>query len=425
MKLTESFDKRYLAKVGITVVSAAVALGIIIYAAYHLLDRLTPGLDLVDAVPKTVTHTVTADAYIMRDEEPLYTSKTASGSIAPAVRNGERVSIHGKIADIYANMSPEIEQRLSEIDEQIALLIKNRADNRSVQSASGLDSEIYEEVFTIREKCADGDYADALALKTNLLVSIRKKEILTGAVTDYQTQINKLESEKAALRMELGACLEQIYSSSAGYYFSEYDGYGNVFSSDLVDTMTYDDFVSMTESDPEGGYGMSIGTMVHDYRWYIACPMSKKDAAQFSDMTRCNVLFTYSGETLSMRPYRVIAKTHEDAAVVVFSCDKMPENFDYLRKQPVRITAAEYIGYEIPLEAVRVIDGYEGVYILDEVTIEFRRINPIYTTDSYVLCTGYSEELNGSLEDSPHAWISQNDIIIVSGRELYTGKVVG
>ncbi len=426
MKLSETFDKRYLARVGLTVVSAALALGVIIFAAYHILDRMSPGLDLVDALPKTVTHTISADAYIMRNEEPLYAEIATHGSIAPTVGNGERVAIHQKVADVYAQMSPEIEKRLSEIDEQIELLLKNREDGRSVQSAAGLDGEIYDAVFAVRDHCADGNYSDALGLKTNLLVSIRKKEILTGMVKNYDAQIAMLEEEKASLRAQLGVCLEQIYAPTAGYYVSEYDGYGQIFSSSIVDTVSYDEFMEKTTADPEKTTGMTVGAMLHDFRWYIACPMTKTDAAYFAEMARCSVTFSYSGDTLEMKPYRIITESRGSEAIVVFSCEKMPRNFDYTRKQPVEISAAEFTGYEIPTGAIRVVDGVEGVYILDEVTIRFRRIRTIYTMDGAVICVGdVSDDQTSDETEGEYSWIRQNDIVIVGGRDLEAGKVIG
>ena len=110
----------------------------------------------------------------------------------------------------------------------------------------------------------------------------------------------------------------------------------------------------------------------------------------------------------------------------------MPENFDYTRMQPVEISAVEYTGFEVPIEAVRVVNGFEGVYILDEVTVEFRRINIIYEGDGYVICTGdpddkipVTDETEVDVNDELYPWIEQNDIIVVSGTELYSGKVVG
>ncbi|MGN1346226.1 MAG: HlyD family efflux transporter periplasmic adaptor subunit [Eubacteriales bacterium] len=444
MKKQATFDKSYLMRIGLYVLAAALAFGIIVYLAYHMIGRFSPGLELVDAVPTSVSRTVTAYAYLMRDEKAIFASGVSAGSVAPAVRDGAHVSIYSKIADVYANSSPDTEARLNELDEQIALLEKNRSDNRSVQSTAGLDADIYSELFTIRSYCEEGSYVDALSLRTKLLVSIKKRAILTGEITDYSSHIAMLEGEKASLRATLGACLETVYSPSAGYYFSGWDGYESIFSSAAIDSMTFDDFLQKTEAEPETESGLCVGTLVSDYKWYIACLMDKTDAAGLVDRYTCSVMFRYSGETLDMELYRIIPETPGERAVVVLRCGKMPVNFDYTRMQPVDIVTAEYTGYEIPSSAVRVVDGFEGVYVKNQVTIEFRRIYILYDNDGTVICSGkpdsmkYEQNADGTyklddngnrieindLNDEIYPWIAQNDIVVVSGTELYTGKTV-
>ncbi|MBQ4354708.1 MAG: hypothetical protein IJC71_07420 [Clostridia bacterium] len=260
-------------------------------------------------------------------------------------------------------------------------------------------------------------------------MDIKKRGILTGEITDYSAQIRLLEQEKSELRASLGASLQSVYASSTGYYFSEYDGYGEIFSADLVDTMTFDQFMTMTAAEPVFASGVSVGTMVHDFNWYIACPMEKTEAAALLELYDCTVTFDYSGISLDMELYRVISETPGDRAVVVFRCGKMPQGFDYTRMQPVQISAVEYTGYKIPLAAVRVVGGFEGVYVLDEVTLAFRRVHIVYEKDGWVVCTGKPESADGentvTADDTVFPWIQQNDVIVVSGTELYSGKVIG
>ena len=73
------FDRQYLAKVILYTLGAAAGIALVLYVGYHVISNFLPGYELVDAVPKTVTKTVRADAYIMRDEEPLYAYDIASG----------------------------------------------------------------------------------------------------------------------------------------------------------------------------------------------------------------------------------------------------------------------------------------------------------------------------------------------------------
>jgi len=164
MKKKSAFDTPYLLRIGLYILTAALAFGVLVYAAYHLFGRFSPGLELIDAVPTTVSKTVSVHAYILRDEEPVYASDIPTGSVAPAVRDGSHVSLYGKIADVYSNFSPDTENRLNELDEQIALLEKNQSADRSVQSTAGLDADIYNQLFTIRSHCEDGSFADEILM---------------------------------------------------------------------------------------------------------------------------------------------------------------------------------------------------------------------------------------------------------------------
>ena len=85
--------------------------------------------------------------------------------------------------------------------------------------------------------------------------------------------------------------------------------------------------------------------------------------------------------------------------------------------------------FRIPMTALRVVDGYQGVYIKNKVSIEFRRVSVIYEGDGYVICTGNPEDADPtaspvSPEGQEYQWIRQNDVIVVEGTGIYSGKVV-
>ena len=151
--------------------------------------------------------------------------------------------------------------------------------------------------------------------------------------------------------------------------------------------------------------------------------MSRSEANNFEVGKSYLMDFSYNDTTLSMRVERVINDTSRDNSIVVYSSEKMPLNFDYTRMQPISVSVKDYTGFKIPVSAVRVIDGYEGVFVKDEVTIEFRRINVIFEDEGYVICTGAPEDTT-EVEGNEYSWIRQNDIVVVSGTELYSGKVV-
>lgn len=425
-KFTDVFDKNYLIKTLSAFLTAVFALGVIFYISYHIADRFETELSLLNATYKTVVKNIYADAYIFRDETVLRSTGVSNGSVTPSVHNGEKVFSYEKVADIYNYTSPDIEKRIAEIDEQILLLEQSRSDDLSVLNTSGLDSEIFRNVQNIRVNSENGNFGDALAYRTELLVSIKKRDILTGSVKNFDEQINILKREKSELTAKLGTCLESVYASASGYYYSETDGYEQIFTAESLDSMTYDGFMQLIRTEPNYS-GLAAGKIATDFRWYIACPMTKAEAASFDTNVYYSVTFPYNNKSLNMELYSVISEPSGTGAVAVFECRSLPYDFDYMRLQPVQICATDYTGFEIPISSIRIVDGYEGVYVLDEVTVAFRRVNILYEYDGYFLCTGEAAvpDETGENGESVYPWIKLNDIIISEGKDLYIGKVIG
>ena len=424
MRFFDIFNKQYLKRTLVTLCSAALALGIIFYISYHLTDSFDTPLGLQNAVYVDESKTIHADGYIFRSEKVLYAGTTAEGSVTPAVTDGRRLARYDKAADIYEGTSPDVLARIAEIDSQLALLEKSAAEDVSQVNTSGLDAAIFQNVQDIRAQVENGAVGDAVTMRTNFLVNIKKREILGGSMKDYSTQIALLREEKNNMKSQLGACLETFYTPQSGYYFSpaSVDGYETVFEADELADMTYDEFMTLIASEPEisSRSTQCVGKLVTDFRWYLACPMSKAEASELEDGYSYTVTFPYNGnKTLRLRLETVIPELPGSGAVAVFVCENIPDGFDYTRMQPVQVAIADYRGFSVPLSAVRMLDGYEGVYVLDEVTVVFKRIKIVYEGDGYYICVEGEED-----EDSPYGWLRMNDVIITEGTGLEVGKVI-
>ena len=425
MRFFDIFNKQYLKRTLITLCSGLLALGIIFYISYHLTDSFENPLGLQNAVYVDQSKTIYADGYILREETVLYASSRNVGSVTPSVADGQRLARYDKAADIYEGTSPDITARIEEIDSQLSLLEKSQADDVSQVNTSGLDASIFQNVQDIRTQVEEGSLGEAVNIRTSFLVNIKKREILGGTMTDYSTQIALLKEERNALRAQLGSCLETYYTPQSGYYFSpaSVDGYESVFASDKLDDITYDTFMELTTKEPEAPKRQTqcVGKLVTDFRWYLACPMTKTEAAELEDGRSYTLVFPYNGnKSLRMKLDNVIPELPGTGAIAVFVCELVPEGFDYTRMQPVQISTADYRGFSVPMSAVRMVDGWEGVYVLDEVTVTFKRILIVYEGDGYYICVEGEED-----PDCPYGWLRMNDVIITEGTELEIGKVVG
>ena len=426
MKASETFDNKYLGRKAAYIAGALFLIAAIIYLGYVVAGITAPSSEYVDAVPAVTVKTIETDGYIFRDEKPVYSSVLAgreSGSAVAAVQNGTKISAGTKIAEVYSSVSADTVRRISELEDQIKLLEKYSSEERSLLSANGVDEEIYGIVSAMRKNSEDGDYANTLSLRSALLVDLKKKDIITGEITDYESQIRQLEREVESLRNQLGTKLDTVYSSDPGYYFISYDGYGNVFDSKKIETLNWSEYRKILSSSPET-VSACVGTIVKNYRWYVS--FDTDDVSDIVAGRSYDVFFSYSNETISMTVERIISDDEGKNFVVIMSTGQMPDGFDYTRMQPIKVSTVSYSGYRIPKTALRVLDGYQGVYVRNKVDVEFKRVNIIYEDGMYVICTGNPDDNYVPTEETQngrtYGWIKQNDIIIVNGTDIFDGK---
>ena len=86
-----------------------------------------------------------------------------------------------------------------------------------------------------------------------------------------------------------------------------------------------------------------------------------------------------------------------------------------LRLENVKIKTGSYKGFKLPKSAVHEENGIKGVFILDRKILNFKEIDIKYENDDFVVC-----ERNDTKENQ----LQENDIVVISGRNLYDGKII-
>ena len=424
MRKQPYFDKQYLKRVSVYVLVSIVSVSAILYLSYHLSNNFKDRIETVFARQTTLSSSITCEGYIMRDETPLYAEGISSGSLSATLEDGQKVRAFSKVADIYEISAPDTESKLSSIEKQIALLENCKSMSMTVGDTSSIDDTIFSTVVEMRKAAEGGNFSKELSLKTDLFVNMKKRDVLTGAIVDFDEQIKLLEAEKEKLKASLGACLETIYSPSSGYYYSECDGYEEIFSSKDIDSLTLSDFADKVKKDSSAVQSgkFSAGKLVNSHKWYFACPMSLTEAAKIKENEADNKGTSYevtlqnnSEEPLNMTVYKILSNASD--ALILFECSAVKAGYDFTRFQSAKVVIGEMTGYKIPISALRLVDGVEGVYILDQVTVEFRKVSVIDEAGGYYLCT------TNPAEDGSDAgeWLLQNDVILVGGTGLQSG----
>ena len=121
-------------------------------------------------------------------------------------------------------------------------------------------------------------------------------------------------------------------------------------------------------------------------------------------------------------------ETNSAKALAIFRVNVLPSGFDYKRFQTAEIVLGGIEGLSVPKKALRVINGVEGVYILVGDVIRFRRVERIAEKEEYYVVRYIKD--NDVFDDGDENAVYVKplelyDNIVVSGKDLFDGKIVG
>lgn len=440
-------DTEYLKQVLINVAIVLLSAALMIYAGYHIVKSFSEDIETLPAVIDDFNEAISADAYILRREQVLYSN--SGGVVNYLVRDGEKVAVGDEVADVYKSGSGNIRERIEAIDLKIESLerVENSVKYLAVSDVSNIDAVIKELVISASRDAAENSFSSVGSLADELLFRMNLRQLLTGEKDSFAEELAALKAERAAAVAELTDVSDTVKTNVSAYYFYEVDGYETAFSFDDINSLTYSDVESMTSAKPTLLSGKEAGKLVLDYKWYVLLPTDEATAAYFTVGKSYGLNFSASGTEVSMKLERVINDTDRSSGGVglLFSSEIMPDGFDYTRMQPVSVNVKKYEGYKLPLSAVRLVDydgvTVEGVYILYGNTVRFRRIETILSQDGYVLCAPQRTETEDSVfqfpiigeteTEAPETaayetipFLELYDLVIVSAKELYDGKII-
>ncbi len=420
-------DLKYLASVLKYVISTVCSIGLVVFLMYHIIGSLTSDVDTASISFTTQEQVSEYDAYIFRGESLLYTSPGDVGNINFLKEDGTKVSVGEEICQVYTgSASSESGIAIAEIERKLELLNNSNLDeNVNYSDTQLIDTAISNAYYTLLSRMADGAAGYAMAKSDDLIAAMNQRLIITRHVENFDRQIRMLESERTALITGSGAAAESVYSDCAGYYYSDIDGFEEIFSSEKISNLTLDEYDSLISSAADISLqknrqgGTNCGKIVTEYNWYIGVRITTEESRSYTEGYTYTVIFPYNSDIrISMILDRMILQADDDRVVLVFRTNTIPEHFSFLRRQTVQIVTETWEGYKVPLSAVRIVDGVQGVYILEGYIVEFRRIEPMCEIDGYFIC----RENNGSEEDAD--MLEMYDHIIINGKNLYSGKII-
>ncbi len=400
--------------------------------AYIVLQLALNVGDLVET--DRVSYATTAEkleltAYLFREELPI--AALSRGVNSYFFDDGEKVSKGEKIAVTYTNENDALVQnKIRALNKKIDILKKSALSYGSSTTDIERLNEILSEVTLDILKAVDkNDLAEALRHKDELTIQNNRYLALNSSVNNYNTQISALENEKRALENMLTSASAAYTASAPGYFYSALDGYEKIFTMEKLENLTLSAFEQLKSSLPdENVKNNSVGKLVLSPNWYIACEMDKRTASNYAKGNSYNFDFPFSGDTIiSMRLEKTVTQSDSDKAIMIFSGNSMPNGFNFLRMQTVKLVLKTYEGLKIPSSALRKINDVTGVYALDGNKVIFKKAEVLFEENGYYICALPVDPAYPSRKNIAYVskkYLSLYDTVIYSGRDIYEGKVL-
>lgn len=363
----------------------------------------------------TATDGLNITGFVIRKEHLVETK--SSDVLHFAVQNGERVAKGGTVADLYD--STDASATVLKIEE-IKQKIKNITEIQSYNDVQASDIDLVN--TKIRTALGDlifnsssGDFSKGNLDSTELLTAVNRKQVITGEQTDFSSQLNALNGQLDSLNASLPVSKGKIKAEVSGYFVSLTDGYENILNEKTLSEITPDYLSSIKPQKSKSG---AIGKIVSDYEWYIAAKVPLNDSLKYKEGDTLTIKTSVkTSPILPVMVERINLSENSSSAVVIFSCNQMNSELASMRTATMTVVNKEYSGLRVPKKALRVVDGKTGVYVVLGINVKFVAVNVIYSTNDYIICE--------QLQTNEGRVLKLYDEVVVKGRKLYDGKVIG
>lgn len=395
------------------ILSAAVSVILIAYVVYNIFNLIYDPITTQQAVKVRVDETMTLSGMAIRSEVIVNASK--NGIVDYLVSDGDKVAKGETIANIYSSAEgADIEKRLRETEAEIARAEAALGARGSGVDAYSIEGTIRDELSAFADACREGRLNDVDAAMNGVFSGFNMRLVAQGKVDAFTTRLDELKSEYSSLLSSRVGNNNSITSPDSGFFVGYTDSLENAVDYASVKELTPTQIAELCEKKPEVS-GDSAVKLIDEYEWYYVAAISNEDAKRIEVGQALPAKFS---SFLSHEIYFTVEKLETDDdgnSAVIFSCNNINSELSCMRNEPVTLRLDTYSGIRVSADALRVVDGVQGVYIARGQKVAFRKVDPIYLADGYII---------SKIDRSDSGTLQLYDDIIIGGSNMYSGKLI-
>lgn len=382
-------------KKSIVITVIAVITVVCVYAAKYLDKPVATTIARVTEYEESTT----AEAYLVR-EESVYTAEK-SGTFYTYEDEGARVGKNRLIATVYDGIvNSQSLQEINNLNKKISEIEEYDKNNSFLKDNSDSETRLKNLKDEIVNAASDMDASQMSKIKSSI------KEIVSGVGSEASGEsTQELTRRKSELEASLGKAKSDIYSDCSGVFSTIIDGMEGELTVDKLDSYTLEDFDAIAAKNIEAAAkltvlsGDAVCKVTDNHVWYV---MAKTENTLNLKKGQSVILRFDSipGVEAEAKVLRIASEEGEQNSLIIFECEKYIEGIFSIRQSSIEIVAKSYSGYRIPISALRVKDGVQGVMVKYGVNEIFKPCKVIFTDNENdtVIINAITEGVTNPLE---------------------------
>lgn len=365
------------------------------------------------ATVSTVYDKASSEALFIRDESVV--EKAATGVTVPCFEDGDKINVKGNVAKQFSSSKAAANySKYTDLSNQIKYY--QTLEAQTVGQSANLETineDIEQKVINYADGLCRNKIGDTAQELDSVLV---RRQLIIGEDVDLLSIIENLRDKRNSYS-SFSKPDKYIKTDESGVFSSYTDGYENIIDFDKAEETSVKEFKSaLSAVDKSKDVADNVGKIVTSYTWYVQTLVSTDTVKNLENGDYVNIVLKDD----SSKEFKAEIVSGADVSLgqketlLVLKLNEMDADIAKLRKAEIEIRRNKYEGIKIPSEALHVVNGKKGVYVLIASQIKFREVNIIYSDDDYVLA-----EYDESNTNSIHLY----DKIITQGKDLKDGKV--
>lgn len=398
-------------KSNVLIISVIVLIVLFVVIQFYKVTHIE--LKTQTATISTVYDKVSSEALFIRDESVV--EKSPSGVTVACFQDGDKINVKGNVAMQFSSSKAAANySKYAELTKQIKYY--QTLEAQTVGQSADLETineDIEQKVINYADGLAKNRIGDTAEDLDSVLV---RRQLIIGEDVNLLSIIENLRDQRNNYQ-SYSKPDRYIKTDKSGVFSSYTDGYENLIDYSKAEETTIDGFKSALKAvDKAQNVSNNIGKLVTSYTWYVQTLVSADMVKNLENGDYVNIVLkddtskSFKAEIVNGAEIALGQKE----TLLVLKLNEMDADIAKLRKAEIEIRRNNYEGIKVPSEALHVLDGKKGVYVLIASQVKFREVNVIYSDDDYVLA-----EYDESNEKSIHLY----DKIITQGKDLKDGKV--